>query len=858
VGPLGSGGTAQVYRAKDVRLHREVAFKILTTDFAKDPHYQKRFMREARAASSLNHPNILAVYDVGNQNGTSYIVSELVEGESLRKVVAKGPVPVRKLIDIAIQIADGLAAAHQAGLVHRDLKPENVMITRDGRVKILDFGLAKVVFSNDAGSQEETESAITKGTIIGTALYMSPEQASGEPVDFRSDHFSFGVMLYEMLTGKRIFHRNTPIRTIAAIVRDDPPPIDSLNPSVPQNLSALIHRCLQKEPDQRYGATIDLVYELRNIKDQLSQTTVQIVKPRQKQKYFAVLISAILIAAFTIAFFNFDKLKNYFGAKHDIEKIDSLALMPLMNLSGDAKQEYFADGMTEELISKLARIESLRIISRSSVMAYKGKQKSPREVAKELEVDAIVEGSVMQVGDRVRITAQLVDPATASNLWADSYEGDVRDVFALQNKVALAIANEIQIRLKPNEQRHLHQSPTVIPEAYEAYLRAENLKSPDLSKQDAELMVEMLERAVKLDPKFALAYVRLSRTHSLWGRYDWEDAEEHRAKARLAVDRAFEIQPDLPEGHVALGFYYLHALDDRKAAAREFNIAAKDLPNDSELLLGLAFVERKEGKFKDALETMQRILAMNPRDVPLMIQIGAICEQIRKYVEADQYFTRAISLQPDALYPYIRRAKNLRWNVDELAKSRSVLESIPKRHEGSLLWCWHWYSQEIFERNYPAALKRIIPMQDKALKGILAGLAYRFSNQPIESRRAFEGALSSLETKLKINFNDAYAHADLALVYGGIGKKNQGIEEAKLAIKLMPASHEAFEGPHFIENLAEVYVLVGEYDSALTQIEYLFTIESGYWLSHTSLKMDPIWDPLRTNPRYQKLIQQSK
>jgi TolB-like protein/Tfp pilus assembly protein PilF len=846
-----------VYRAKDVRLHREVAFKILSSDFAKDPHYQKRFMREARAASSLNHPNILAVFDVGTQNGTSYIVSELVEGESLRKVVAKGPIPVRKLVDIAIQIADGLTAAHQAGLVHRDLKPENVMITRDGRVKILDFGLAKMVFSHDLGSQEETESNVTQGAIVGTALYMSPEQASGEPVDFRSDHFSFGVMLYEMLTGKRIFHRNTPIRTIAAIVRDDAPPIISLNPSVPQNLSSLIHRCLQKEPDQRYGATVDLLHELRNIKDQLTQTTIQILPPPRRQKYVAILFAAILITACAVAFFNFEQFKNYFGAIHGVEKIDSLALMPLTNLSGDPKQEYFADGMTEELISKLGRIESLRVISRSSVMAYKGKQKPAGEIAKELKVDAILEGSVMQVGDRVRITAQLVDPSTNSNIWADSYEGDVRDVFALQNKVALSIADEIQIRLKPNEKRHLHQSPTVVPEAYEAYLRAENLKNPDLSKQDAELMVELLERAVKLDPKFALAYVRLSRTHSLWARYDWENATQHTEKAKVAIDRAFEIQPNLPEGHVASGFYYLHGLKDRKAAIKEFDTAAQDLPNDPELLFGVAFVQRQEGKFQAAIETMERILSINPRDVMLMIHIGVIYEQIWKPSEADRYFSRAIALQPDSLYPYVRKAKNLLWNRN-LVKSRATLESIPRKHEKAILWCWWWYYQELFERNNAAAIQRLSAMPDKTLKYVFTGRAYQLANQPEKARQSYEAASQELEKAIEIKFDDPYAHGYLALVYAGLGRKNEAIAEAKLAIKIMPISREAFEGPAHFVTLAEVYVIVGENEAALSQIEYLFSIQSGYWLTLGALELDPIWDTLRAQPRYQRLISQLK
>jgi TolB-like protein/Flp pilus assembly protein TadD len=828
--------------------------KILLEDHASDPQYQMRFSREARAASSLNHPNILTVYDIGNEHETPFIVTELIEGESLRQIIRKGPLPIKKLLDFAVQIADGLSSAHQAGLVHRDLKPENIMVTPEGRVKILDFGLAKIEFSNTGGSHEETVPGVTQGVIIGTVPYMSPEQAGGEAVDFRSDQFSFGVILYEMATGIKVFHRSTPIRTIAAIMKEDPPPLNSLNHNAPSLLCDVINRCLQKEPVQRYGATIDLHYQLRDIRENFSQKPASQGSTRRRLS-IAIFLFVFIIAVGALIFEKFNRLHT---AKPEFQKIDSLALLPLVNLSKDPKQEYFADGMTDELNARLARIESLRVISRSSVMAYKGKQKSLREIAKELNVDAIVEGSVLQVGNKVRINAELIDANSDHHLWAQSYERDLEDVLALQNEVALSIVEEIKIRLNPNEAKSLKQSPTVNPEAYEAYLRARllHLNNPDLDDKDLALIIELLNRAVELDPKFALAFIHLGRAHSLWVGMDWKNQDEHKKKAKAAIDRAFELQPGIPEGHVALGYYNYHVLKDRDAALKEFNIAGRELPNDPERLWGIALVQRQRGQFQAALDTMQEILQISPVDILLLIQLGVINEQIRRRSEADQYYTRAISLQPDALTPYLCKARNLLQSGDR-GKARSVLESIPKKHDGETEWCLYWYKQDIIERNYQEALMRISLMPEVSKKNVLAGLAYRYIKEPKKAHQSFETARVLLEKELQENFNDSYIHSYLALAYAGLGLKVKAIREGKLAIQLLSTSAEAIEGPGQIKNLAHVYVLLGEYDAALTELESLISVPCGYWLSVSSLKSDPIWDPLRTYPRYKQLLKLS-
>jgi serine/threonine protein kinase/Flp pilus assembly protein TadD len=839
----------------DTRLHREVAFKILTPEILGNIDQEKRFAQEARLASSLNHPNILTVYDVEFEKDVSYIVSELVEGVSLRKLIHNTPLPLKQLLNIAIQIADGLSAAHRAGIVHRDLKPENIMVTVEGRVKILDFGLAKPDLVRPARAEEETASEVITeaGTVVGTVPYMSPEQASGEQVDFRSDQFSFGAVLYEMATGAKAFYRKTPVRMLAAIVNENAMPIQSLNPKVPVPLIWIIERCLQKNPADRYSSTIDLFHELSNLRTHLSEKSAEIVKPSHSRRNVVILAVLAVLASIALLLFNSQKTEKPVPAQQR-QSFNSLAILPLKNLSGDQTQEFFADGMTEELIAKMARIESLRVISRTSVMEYKDQKKSLPQIASELNVDAVVEGSVMRVGNKVRITAQLIDGATDRHLWAQSYERDYSDILALQSEVALSIAEEVETKLQPQEKKNLSASSKVRPEAYEAYLRAWTLMNPDLTKEDAELIIELLDRAVELDPDFALAYARLGRIHSIWFNMSWPDKQEHAKKAKSSILRALELKPGLPEGHIAMGFYELYVLKDRVSALKDFQIASMDLPNNDDGLWGIALIQRQEGKFADAAKTMVKVLQINPRDVVAWIQLGVMNEQIRNQSEADRSYNRAISIQPDAMEPYLRKSHNDLWN-GEIAQSRAVLEKIPKRHEGSINWAWSWYTQEMMERNYRAALARLATTPDSSIKHMLQGFAYRMLNDPKNAHQSFEKASVSLEKEVKNDPSDPNLHGYLAIAYAGIGRKEEAVSEAKIAIQQMPISQEAVEGPGQIISLAHVYLLLDEKDAALDQLDYLLSIPAGFWLTLSSLKTDPLWDTLRERPKYQTLLQ---
>jgi non-specific serine/threonine protein kinase len=415
---LGRGGMGEVYRAKDFKLGRHVAVKVLPGEFASDAERLKRFEREAQTASSLNHPNIVTIYSIDEHGGSHYIAMELVDGKTLRALMA-GRLSTMKLLAIATQIADGLAAAHAAGIVHRDLKPENVMVREDGLVKILDFGLAKpTLASGDVDSQMLTMSRTTRaGVILGTVQYMSPEQAAARPMDSRSDQFSFGAVLYEMATGKMPFKRETMPQTLAAILEDEPRPMRRLNEEIPGQLEAIVERCLSKSADERYESTRELVEELKTVPE-TSSTTERLPGARS-------------------------------------ETVDSIAVLPFRNLSGDPGQEYLADGITEALIIDLAKVGALKVISRTSVMTYKGTEKPLPKIARELNIDTVVEGSAVRAGDRVRITAQLIHAETDRLMWAESYERDFKDLLLVQSEVTRAITGEIRVVVTPEETTRL-------------------------------------------------------------------------------------------------------------------------------------------------------------------------------------------------------------------------------------------------------------------------------------------------------------------------------------------------------------------------------------------------------------------
>jgi serine/threonine protein kinase len=606
---LGEGGMGEVYRAHDERLDRDVAIKVLRKESAGDPERLRRFEQEARAASALNHPNIVHIYDIGEHESMPYIAMELVEGETLKALLAKGAFPTDKLLRLAAQIAEGLTKAHAAGIVHRDLKPENLMVTGDGYVKILDFGLAKLrpqLVEDESQVATETRD----GTVLGTVGYMSPEQASGQPADYRSDQFSLGSILYEMTSGKRLFRKDTAVQTLTAIIEDTPPPLRELKPELPGQLCVIVDRCLAKSPEDRYDSTRDLARDLRS----LSEGAMLRLEVSPKKA------------------------------------IDSLVVLPLVDLRPEPGEEYFAEGMTETLITGLAKIGALKVISRTSAMHYKGTDKTPPQIAEELNVDAVVEGSVLRAGDRVRITAQLIDAKTDQHLWADSYDRDLGDVLSLQSEVARAIAERIQVTLTPQEQDHLKRARPVDPEAHDAYLKGRfywTLSTAEGHAKSIELFNEAIERA----PSFGLAYSGLADAYCLYSFVGPLPPKDLLPKAKAAALRALEIDDAHGEAHAALSWVMAVYEWDWPGAERECRRAIELSPGSSSVYMWSSSVLVLMGHYEEAIALAKRAVDLDPLWVFGRWNVGRILFTVGRIDEAIDLLEETAALAPDHPYP---------------------------------------------------------------------------------------------------------------------------------------------------------------------------------------------------------------
>ncbi len=561
VAPLGVGGMGEVYRARDTRLDREVAIKVLPGSARDDREARARFRREALALSRLNHPHIEMVLDLGEESGVDYMVLEFVPGETLAARVARGRVPEREAAELGAQVAEALAEAHERGVLHRDLKPGNIMVTPKGRVKVLDFGLAKL--SPTASDETRTRDLTQAGTAAGTLSYMAPEQLLGEPIDARADVYALGVVLYEVTTARRPFEAAIATALANEVLHGRLAPPRAHEPSLSARAEAIILRAMERERSRRYQTAGEMLGELRRLSaaDAGDSGATSAATPARR--------------------------------------VTSIAVLPLENLSGDPAQEYFSDGMTEELIACLAQVRALRIISRTSVMRYKGQRRAIPEIARELNVDAVVEGSVRRAGERVRITAQLIDAATERHLWARSYERDMKEVLALQGEVAAAIVEEIQISVTPQEETRLRDARSVKPEAYEAYLKGRYFIALR-TEEDLHKGLKSLDEAVRLDPSLELAHVGVADAYNLMGFMTVLPPREAFPRAQVEARRALEINPSSAEALTSLAYAALWHDWNFEESERLFRRSIDLNPKYSQAHLWFANVLTLSGRDEEA------------------------------------------------------------------------------------------------------------------------------------------------------------------------------------------------------------------------------------------------------------------
>jgi serine/threonine protein kinase/tetratricopeptide (TPR) repeat protein len=639
---IGAGGMGVVYRAHDERLDRDVALKVLPPGLLTDESSRKRFRNEALALAKLNHANIATIHDFDNQNGLDFLIMEYVVGVSLATKLKNGALPEKELLDLAEQITRTLEDAHERGIIHRDLKPGNIMVTAKGQVKLLDFGLAKLL---PAGGAQLDETLTETLQAVGTLPYMAPEQLRGDYPDFRSDIYAAGAVLYEMATGRRPFEEKTSAALASDILNKPPVPPGRSNPALSPKLEEIILKCMEKDADNRYQSAKELTVDLRRLRN-ASNTRVSVYPDRVRSSWlrastipaFAILCLAALIFAFNAGGWR-DRL---LGGESP-GRVQSLAVLPLENLSRDPDQEYFTDGMTDELITVLGHVGALKVISRTSVMHYKSTSKTVPEIARELHVDAILQGAVLRSGNRARVTVQLTDGVTDRNLWAQSYERNLEDVLGLQDDVARSIAGEIQARLTAQEQTMLSGKKTVNSQAHENYLKGRfylNKWTPEGDEKASGYFQEALTE----DPNYAAAYAGLADSYTLLGYYGISAPNDVFPRAKAAAQKALELDDTLSEAHTSLALILANYDWDWARSEQEYKRALELNPSSVTAHIWYSFHLVYGGNFSDAIIEARRAQELDPLSLVTSTTVANILYDGGKYDEAIEQNRRVLEL----------------------------------------------------------------------------------------------------------------------------------------------------------------------------------------------------------------------
>ena len=742
VAPLGAGGMGEVYRARDTRLGREVAVKVLPKPFASDPDRLLRFEREARAVAALSHPNILAIHDYGTHEAITYAVMELLEGETLRSRIAQGPLPWRETVEVGAAIAEGLAAAHAKGIIHRDLKPENLFLTADGRVKILDFGLARV--SSVSNTQGETSPYIPAeteaGTVMGTVGYMSPEQVRGQPADARSDLFSLGCVLYEMVTGRRAFQRDTAAETMTAILHDEPAAPTASGVQLSSELGRLIRQCLAKSPNARLQSARDLALGLR-----AAATDPDLYRPavtrRLSLRLVGVLSAVLLIGTIGASVYLLTRDTNHSdpGSPSPAAKaIEALAVLPFENVGGDPKTEYLSDGLADHLINSLSQVrrQDLKVRPFSSVSRYKRQKIDVPTMGRDLKVQVLVTGTLHQQGDDLSISVALVDTRDDNQLWGQRYQNKRDAILDLQDQIARDVAANLRLRLTGEEDQRLTKRSTEDPEAYLFY-REGLYHWNKFTEEGLKTGIEYFERALKKDPNYALGYVWLAESYVLLGSL-YRGPRETFPEARKYLTKALAIDDTLSDAHTALGLIYQTHDWDWPAAERELT-QAFTLGSSSVTTLNMyGFYLAAMGRASEALVYMQRNIDLDPLAARTRNELAMCYNWMRRYDQAIVESQRTLELDPNFPFAYAELGSALvqrGMHEEAIARLSKALDS---------------------GQSHPR------------VKGML-GYAYAVAGKGTEARKVLE----ELERASQGRFGFALS---IARIHAALGEKDQAFE----------------------------------------------------------------------------------
>jgi serine/threonine protein kinase/Flp pilus assembly protein TadD len=868
---IGRGSQGVVYRARQKSLNRTVALKIIALGHWASKAHVKRFRREAEAAASLEHPCIVPIYEVGEREGACYFSMRFVEGGQLDEILKSAtadssrgerePIPPRRAVELIVKLARTVHYAHQHGILHRDIKPGNILLDSKGEPHLTDFGLARLV---------ETESTVTRTKeVLGTPSYMAPEQAVGKnaAVSSATDVYGLGAVLYQLLTGQPPFAGGTTYETIKLLLETEPRQPRLLNSRIDRDLSTICLKCLEKDPKRRYPAAVGLAEDLeRWLKHEpiLARHTGIFTRGRKwvrRNVAVAALITLSVALAISIAF-------NILKRELLRPPVTSgVAVLPFENLSRDPDNAYFAEGIQEEILTRLANIADLKVISRTSTQRYHSKPGNLAEIAKQLGVANILEGSVQKAADQVRVNVQLVDAQTDSHVWAETYDRKLTDMFGVESEIAKRIAESLQAKLTRREEQVLAVKPTNNSEAYEAFLRGLSFDARSSPSPEA---AGFYEQAVRLDPNFVIAWARLSRENAKLYFHPTYSTLGRRDAAKRALENAQKLRPDSPETMLALGYYQYWVLGDYLAAKTTFREVSKMLPGNGEVSYALGRVTRREGHWDQSIAYFEQALTLDPRNVELLEDVAWTYAMLRQFPAAQKLCDRVLDIMPNDRDIIAKKASGYqaKGNLQEAARLLSgVNEQTPNDDTFGIK-----ITQLRLERNYGEAVRllqarlaqfRFDSEHVKTVDQLMLAIIQRLAGDMTGAKVTAEQVRNKLEPLYKNQPDNFGLTTMLSMANAVLGESASALKEAERTIMLFPRAKDSVYAPTFEETLAVIQTILGETNGAISTLTRLLQTPYdsrlyGVPVTPALLRLDPLWDPLRTDPAFQKLCQENQ
>jgi serine/threonine protein kinase/tetratricopeptide (TPR) repeat protein len=859
---VGRGGQGVVFRARQKSLNRIVALKVIGLGQWATKAHLKRFRLEAEAAASLDHPCIVPIYEVGERDGQCYFSMKFVEGGQLDDVVKHTPLSIRQAVELIAKVARTVHYAHENGILHRDIKPGNILLDAKGEPNLTDFGLARLV---------ESESTVTRTVeVLGTPSYMSPEQAAGNNTKPTSatDVYGLGAVLYQLLAGHPPFAGGTTYETIKLLLESEPRLPRLWNPKVDRDVSTICMKCLEKDPQRRYSSALSLAEDLeRWLRHEPIQARRTGVIGRGKKwlqrnptATAVVSLSLALIAALSVLVWKTDLFSRPAAA--------GIAVLPFQNLSNDKEDASFADGVQDDLLTKLAKIADLKVISRTSVMQYRDPHNT-REIGNALGVSHVLEGSVRKSGAWLHINAQVIDTRTDSHVWAEQYDCDLKEMFAIQSEIAQKVAAQLHVKISPAERLAIERPPTADIAAFDLYSRARNLilawsfSTTQSDKRNLSQAADLLNQAVAHDPTFFQAHCQLAWVHDELYHFRADRTPARLALAEAAIDAAFRLRPHAGEAHLARAGHLYRGYRDYDGALVELETARQTLRNDARLFELEGYIERRRpgGNEEEALRNLERAIDLDPRNFLLLEQTAITYRDLRRYAEEEAILNRALAIAPDDVETKLERVQvkldsradtgPLHQLIDELrAKDPGVTQSVADT----------WLTCALAERDPAAAVNALAALGEDSVGNevvkysprFVEGLIARMTKEDAKARAKFTAARAEQEKLVRARPDDAGALCVLGLIDAALGRKEEALHEGRGATELLPVQKDAISGTRIIVCFAMIAAWIGNKDLACQQLEAALRYPTSPTYGH--LKLSPWWDPLRGDPCFEKIV----